>query len=156
MPVQSLNAPRMPARRSVLSFFRGSNGSLMTWAAFLMVPIIGFVGLGVDTARGYLVRARLSQALDSAGLAAGRWTYSTAKATEEAEMVFKANFPTNFMDSTVTGPTIKFQNLSTGNDLITVKASAVLPTYFARVVGVDTFTVSAKPKSPARRSTWTS
>jgi Flp pilus assembly protein TadG len=112
-----------------LGFARDRRGSVLTWAAFLIVPLIGFVGIGVDSARGYMVKARLSQALDSAALAAGRWAYDSTKAQEEAQMVFKANFPTGYMDATVTGPTFTFTNVGTGNDLINVSGSAVLPTY---------------------------
>jgi len=122
------------------SFFRNRRGSLLTWAVFLMVPLLGFVGLGVDTARGYLVKARLSQALDSAALAAGRNASNQTLAIEEATMVFKANFPTGYMDAAVTGPTFTFNATS---DTVTVAGSAVLPTYFVHLIGTSSFTVSA-------------
>ena len=32
----------------------------MVWAAFPLAPMLGFVGIGVDSARGYMVRARLA------------------------------------------------------------------------------------------------
>ncbi len=128
-----------PVRRA-RSFFRGRRGSLLTWAAFLMVPLMGFVGIGVDTARGYMVRARLSQSLDAAALAAGRQNSDTAKAEEAAKMVFKANFPPGYMDATLTGPTITF---NAGQDTVTAAASVVLPTYFLHLLGVNEFTVSA-------------
>ncbi|MGH7002764.1 MAG: pilus assembly protein TadG-related protein, partial [Alphaproteobacteria bacterium] len=124
-------------------WFRGRRGGLLTWAAVLMVPLLSFVGIGVDASRGYLVRARLSQALDSAGLAAGRWTFSTAKAEEEANMVFQANFPSGYMEATVTGPNLTVTNVSTGNDLITVSGEATIPTYFVRLLGINNFTVRA-------------
>lgn len=121
--------------------FLGQNrGGVAVWAGFLIVPLLGFMGLGVDTARGYMVRARLSQALDAAALAAGKWSANTAKAEEEALMTFKANFPNGYMDATVTGPTISFNSL---NDLVGVNASAVMPTYFVHLLGVPTFTVAA-------------
>jgi Flp pilus assembly protein TadG len=126
--------------RSFFRFIRGRRGSLLTWSAFLMVPLMGFVGLGVDTARGYMVRARLSQSLDAAALAAGRQTADAAKAEESAKMVFKANFPAGYMDASLTGPTITF---NAGKDTVTASASAVLPTYFIHLVGTDTVTVSA-------------
>lgn len=132
------------------SFARGDRGSVLTWAAFLMVPLLGFVGIGVDSARGYMVRARLSQALDSAALAAGRWAYSTTKAQEEANMVFKANFPSGYMDATVSGPTFTFTNAGTGNDIITVSGSATLPTYFVHLLGVSNFTVSTSAEVTRR------
>jgi Flp pilus assembly protein TadG len=118
----------------------GNRGGIAVWAALIFVPLMGFMGLGVDTARGYLVRARLSQALDAAALAAGKWASNTAKAEEEAAMTFKANFPDGYMDAAVTGPTIAWNSL---NDMVGINASAVLPTYFVHLLGVNTFTVAA-------------
>ena len=124
----------------VRGFLGGNRGGVAVWGGFIMVPLLGFVGLGVDGARGYMVKARLSQALDAAGLAAGKQFTNEAKAEEVARMVFKANYPTGYMDSTLTGPTITF---NTDAQTVTVTASAVLQTYFVHLVGVDTLTVGA-------------
>jgi Flp pilus assembly protein TadG len=121
-------------------FARGRRGSVLTWAALLMVPLIGFMGLGVDTARAYLVKARLGQALDAATLAAGRTSADQATSEEKAKTVFKANFPTGFMDAAVAGPAFAFNNT---DHTVKGTASAAIPTYFVRLVGRDTFTVSA-------------
>ncbi len=121
-------------------FLGGNRGGVAVWGAFLIVPLLGFMGLGVDGARGYMLRARLSQALDAAGLAAGKWATNTTKAEEEATMTFKANFPNGYMDAALTGPNITF---NAANDVVTVTATAVLPTYFVHLLGVDTFTVGA-------------
>lgn len=131
------------ALTSLGRFLNGRRGGVMVLGAILMVPLLGFVGIAADSARGYMVRARLAQALDSAGLAAGKWAFDQTKAQEEANMVFTANFPPGYMDSTLTGPTFTFTSVSTGNDLITVSASAALPTYFVHLLGIDNFTVSA-------------
>lgn len=129
------------------SFFRDSRGSLLTWATFLIVPLLGFVGVGVDSARGYMVKARLAQALDSAALAAGKYAADTTKAQEEANMVFKANFPAGYMSATVTGPTFVFNSTL---DTVAVNASAVLPTYFMHLIGTNNFTVSASTEVTRR------
>jgi Flp pilus assembly protein TadG len=125
----------VPAR-----FLRERRGSLLTWIAFLMVPLIGFVGLGLDTARGYMVRARLSQALDAAALSAGRSTADQAGAEARARMMFKANFPNGYMDATITGPTFVFNN---AEHTVKVTASADIPTYFVHLVGTASVTVGA-------------
>jgi Flp pilus assembly protein TadG len=121
-------------------FLGGNRGGIAVWGGFLMIPLIGFMGIGVDGARGYMVRARLSQALDAAGLAAGKQFTNEVKAEEVARMVFEANFPTGYMDAALTGPTITF---NTEAQTVTVAASVVLPTYFVRLVGVNTLTVGA-------------
>lgn len=112
---------------------------MMTWAVLLMVPLLGFVGLGVDTARGYMVRARLSQALDSATLAAGRSNADQIAAETRAHVLFKANFPPGYMDATITSLTFVFNNSEH-----TVKSAATveLPTYFLHLVGHSKITIS--------------
>ena len=128
---------------SLGGWLKGRRGGVMVLGAILIVPLLGFVGIAADGARGYMVRARLSQALDAAGLAAGKFAFNPGKAEEVANTVFKANFPAGYMDAALTGPTFTFTPLSTGSDLITVTASAVLPTYFMHLLGTDNFTVSA-------------
>lgn len=142
MPEHNLNPASTAAARQfgAIAFLRGRRGSVLTWAAILMVPLLGFMGLGVDTARGYMVRARLSQALDAAALAAGRQPSDTKKAEEIAKTVFKANFPPGYMDAALSGPTFTFD---ADEDTVTAAAVAVLPTYFVRLIGQDTFTVNA-------------
>jgi Flp pilus assembly protein TadG len=126
-------------RGRAAQYVRADRGSVLTWAALLMVPLLGFLGLGVDTARGYMVRARLSQALDSAALAAGRSNADQASAEEKGKTVFKANFPTGYMDATVTGPTFVFNNT---DHTVKASATAALPTYFVHLIGHPLFTVS--------------
>lgn len=133
---RSLGAAAPRLRR----FARDRRGGVAVWGAFMFVPLLGFMGLGVDGARGYLLKARLSQALDSAGLAAGKWSANTAKAEEEALMTFKANFPEGYLGAAISGPSIAFNGY---NDVVTVSASAALPTYFVHLLGVPTFTVAA-------------
>ena len=121
-------------------FLRGRRGAVLVWGAFLMIPLLGFAGLGMDTARAYMVRARLAQSLDSAALTAGRNQADQAVAEEEARMIFKANFPDGFMDATLTGPTFVF---NTTTDTVAVTASVVVPTYILKLIGQNTIKVSA-------------
>jgi Flp pilus assembly protein TadG len=131
---------RMSRLGGLLGFLRGRHGGVLTWGAILMVPLIAFIGIGADAARGYLVRARLSQSLDAAALAAGREASDMTKAEEIAKTVFKANFPAGYMDAALDGPNITF---NADKDTVTASASAVLPAYFVRLIGHDTFTVAA-------------
>ncbi len=127
--------------RRPASFARDKRGSLLTWAAVLMVPLLGFMGLGVDSARAYLLKARLGQALDAAALAAGRSNADQATSEAKANMVFKANFPTGFMDATLTGPTFAFNN---ADHTVKATATASIPTYFVHLIGQSHFTVSGE------------
>ena len=78
-------------------------GGLAPFFAISIIPLIAFVGIGTDTARGYILKSRLSYALDAAGLAGGRVVYS-ANRDADIQMYFDANFPPGYMGATVDGP----------------------------------------------------
>lgn len=118
---------------------RCRRGSVVTYLAVAVVPLVGFLGLAVDTTRGYLVKAQLSQALDAAGLAGGRVIFSPNR-DADIQMYFDANFPPGFMGATVTGPEWV---VSEDNEQVVLTASAVLPTTFLRVLGHESMSVAA-------------
>ncbi len=130
--------------RTAQRFGRDKRGSIATIAAIGMLPLIAGIGIGVDSGRAYLLRARLSQALDAAALAGGRVMYESTRNADIA-MYFDANFPQGFMGATVAGPTAAGANITpdASGQTITVTASATLATTFMKVVGQDTMTVSA-------------
>ena len=127
------------ALRLVRRLLSSARGNFLPLFAIMVIPMIGAIGLGVDAGRGYLVKSKLSYALDAAGLAAGQLPSSTDP-TGEVQRYFDANFPQGFMNSTVTGPTVV---TSSSGTIITLAASAVLDTTFMRVLGHDRLTVSA-------------
>lgn len=126
-------------RRALVRLARARRGAVAAYIAVATVPLVGFLGLAVDTTRGYMVKAQLSQALDAAALAGGRVIFSP-NLGDDIQMYFDANFPPGFMGATVTGPT---WNVDANNEVVTLNASAVLPTTFLRVLGQDTMNVAA-------------
>src|SRR5215510_6843129 len=94
-------------------FRRDQRGNVAVIVGASIIPLIGALGLATDTARGYLVKARLSQALDTAALAGAKVFYSTTR-DGDIKKYFAANFPSsslpsydtayqsNFLDATVT------------------------------------------------------
>jgi Flp pilus assembly protein TadG len=126
--------------RSVGAFARDTRGASVVFVAAAIIPLIGFVGLGTDAARGYLVKARLSQALDAAGLAGAQNATDPTLLQQDIQMFFNSNYPTSFMGSSTTGPTYTYDSV---NDKLTVTASATVPTTFMRVLGFENITVSA-------------
>ncbi|MHA1538574.1 MAG: VWA domain-containing protein [Alphaproteobacteria bacterium] len=119
---------------------RDTGGASFVFVAAAIVPLVGFVGLSTDAARGYLVKARLSQALDASGLAGAQSTHDTSLLQADILKYFNANFPSDFLGSTVTGPTYTYD---VANDKLVVTASAVIPTTFMRILGKNSMTVSA-------------
>lgn len=59
----------MSQNRAVLLNQRGAMALLF---GLLLIPLIGFVGLAVDTSRGYAVKHRLQEAIDAAALAGAK------------------------------------------------------------------------------------
>lgn len=118
---------------------RDRRGGVATFLAATIIPLVAFTGLAVDTARGYLMKSRLSYALDSAALAGGRAMYDPVLRDQMINKFFHANFPDNYMGATITGPTIV---VSPANNTITLDASADMSTSLMRVLGLNTMEVA--------------
>ncbi len=65
-------------------------GAVAVFLALAIIPMIGFVGIATDTARAYLVKSRLSSALDAGATLPGSFMrvfgYETMTVTAEAEL----------------------------------------------------------------------
>ncbi len=102
--------------------------------------MVGFIGIATDTARAYLVKSRLSSALDASGLAGGRRFFAATR-DQEISMFFQANFPTNYMNASVSGPHITVDELA---EKLTLTATATIPTTFMKILGFNDVDVSAR------------
>jgi Flp pilus assembly protein TadG len=133
------------------------SGMAIIFYATMLFFVIGCVGLAVDVGTIYMIKARLSSAVDGAALAAGRSVNlandvatATTNATNTANAFFAANFPTGYFNSlnapTVT-PTFTQETDANGNPSgvldIQVTASATAPTYFMNVFNVHSINVAA-------------
>jgi hypothetical protein len=121
---------------------RDQRGALMAIVGLAIIPLFAAVGLAIDTGRGYMLKSKLSYAIDAAGLAAGR-AFETDNRLEDAMMFFEANFPTGYMNSELLpgSPDVDFDD---ANNQIIIQASATMPTHFMRIAGVPDVTVSAR------------
>jgi Putative Flp pilus-assembly TadE/G-like len=63
-----------------------------------IIPLFAAIGLAIDTGRGYMLKSKLSYAIDAAGLAGGR-AFETENRLENVKMFFDANFPPGYMES---------------------------------------------------------
>jgi len=135
---------------------RREQGFALVYTALFMTTILLTTGLAVDTGRAYLVKAQLSKAVDGAALGAARMLNS-GNPRGEATRIFNANFPPGYL-GTATGPdptaATDFFNLqtvsSTGLNVVTVKASAKLPTTFMRLASINDVTVSSSSEATRR------
>jgi len=121
---------------------RGMSGIMLTMS---IIPTIGVIGIATDVSRTYIVKTRLSTALDAAALAGGKNLFA-ADREAQIKKYFDANFPAGFMGSSVTGP---FEVDADGNNLppgyvydedentLRLTADAVVPTIFMSVFNFD-------------------
>jgi Flp pilus assembly protein TadG len=113
-------------------------------------------GLAVDSGRAYVVKAQLSKAVDGAALAAAR-SLNSGNPRAEAVQIFKANFPQGYLGtSSVTDPTSdpgffsSAVNAASGVNVVTVAATAVLPTTFMRLGNFNEVTVASMGEATRR------
>lgn len=125
--------------KQLVRLFAGSErGGTALFFAVMVVPLITFIGLAVDTTRGYLVKARMNQALDAAVLAGGR-VFASPTRDDDIRMYFKANFPDGYMNAVTTPLVITPDDVE---KTLTVTATATVPTTFMRLVDIDSVDVA--------------
>lgn len=123
-------------------FAGDQRGAIVAIIALAIIPLFASVALSIDLGRGYLLKSKLSYAIDAAGLAGGR-AFDSDLREDDIMMFFKANFPDDYMGAELANsrPTISFND---SENTITIEAAATMPTHFMAVAGVDTVTVAAR------------
>jgi Flp pilus assembly protein TadG len=124
--------------RELKALARDERGMTLPLLAISMVAITAMTGVAIDTGRMQMVQSKLQFSLDAAGLAAGS-TVSTSTLNSEVTKYLAANF-NGYLGSTMTGSSATVDNTNT---VITLSATAQLPTTFMGVVGINTITVTA-------------
>jgi Mg-chelatase subunit ChlD len=115
-------------------------GTIMHLVGVGIIPLIGFTAVATDAGRAYLVKSRLSSAVDAAALAAGQTLLDPVACNNDVTRYFAANFPPGYMGAVVTGPTF---DCSLSAETLLITASASVPTTLTKVLGHETMTVSA-------------
>jgi hypothetical protein len=117
---------------------RGERGSVVAAAVFGIIAMTGSAGLAVDIGRAELAQAKLSSALDAAGLAAGS-TLQTTDLHDEVMKYLNVNF-NDYLDSTITDVEI---SVDSTNSIITLEAYGTIDTTFMRYFGFETIPIGA-------------
>ena len=120
-------------------FRKNSDGSVLIIVALGVMAVVGAVGAAVDIGRGQMVQAKLQNAVDAAGLAAGA-TLSTADLNDVAVKYINLNFQQNNLGATLGTTTT---TLSADKKTLDVHTSATLPTSMMRIFGKTTMAVAA-------------
>lgn len=121
------------------NLFSNIKGSVLPLVAVGAMVMVSAGGTAIDMGRAQLVQAKLSSALDAAGLAAGA-SVSTANVATEARKYFDLNFPAGYMGSTVTAFSA---TPNTDNSQIALSATATMPTTFMKIISMNSLTLNA-------------
>lgn len=106
-------------------------GGVLLFFGLILVPLVGFAGLAIDSLVAFSVEARVQRALDAAGLAAGRASREEDVVTE-ARAFFDANLGATGEEVAVSGFNAVY---SPETESINLTVTATVPTYFMRVLG---------------------
>ncbi len=126
-------------RNSLIAFARNESGATLIIVGLAFMMLMAAIGTAVDIGRGQLMQAKLQNAIDAAGLAAGSAINST-DIQAEIEKYVNLNFAQNLHGTTVTSLT---HTVSEDNMILTVTANARVPTAFMQVFGQEWMDISA-------------
>ncbi|MFD1612890.1 pilus assembly protein TadG-related protein [Sphingomonas tabacisoli] len=109
----------------------GNTAAIMAAA---LLPLAGFTGAAVDTARLYVVKVRLQQACDAGALAGRKMMTGTSldqNAKDQAKTFFDNNFKPGWFQTT----NVSFQATDTADGQVQGAASATVPVTLMRIFG---------------------
>lgn len=132
------------------------SGQVAVMVALCLTLLAGAVGLALDSGRAYLVRARLSAAVDAAGLAAARAVSrgedaAARNATAEAAALraFRANYPDGYLGSTPVLRPLGLR-LENGRVVADTSATASLPVGLTALMGFTQLDIEASAQAVRR------
>jgi Flp pilus assembly protein TadG len=127
--------------RSIARVFRGvarkfcgsDHGNVAMIFALALLPLLAAIGSAVDLSRAMVVKMRLGEALDAAGLAVGGTVgLSGPQMTARAQKFFYANYPDAEL-GTVTSLNVQ----TSGQNLVKVSGTARVDTSFMGLFGLN-------------------
>ncbi|MCC3305675.1 TadE/TadG family type IV pilus assembly protein [Sneathiella sp. HT1-7] len=132
-------------RRFITRFSKNNQGVSAVIIAFLAIPLFGAIGLSIDLGRAYVLKSKLSTALDAAGLAVGRNIFAPTDAEiyADAQKYFDANFPSGFMGTSTITMDSSTVTWDSTRENISLNVRADLGTTFMNVLGQPSLAVGA-------------
>lgn len=125
-------------RRFLGEFRHDVRGSYAIIFGIALIPILLGIGSAIDLSQAYIVKQRMTRALDDAGLAVGTQVGLTnAQLQQAAQYYFDANFPSSKLGipGTVT--------VTSSGAQIALSVAATMPTSIMGIIGVNTLKISA-------------
>lgn len=131
--------------RSRLLRQNGESGQVLVITGVTLIVLLGMSAFVIDVGRGYLAKRQLQASADAAALAGAQALPNVSAAAAQAQAYGDKNHPGNLppVTTTVTTKCITGSPCTPVNTLV-VQQSVVVPTAFAKVLGLDHWTISAK------------
>lgn len=119
-------------------FLSDRRGSYAIIFAIAIVPLLVAIGAAIDISQAYVVKQRMTKALDAAGLAVGGTTgLSTAQLQAMAQDFFDANYPATKMGIPGT------VSVTQSGQVVSLSVAASMPTTIMGIVGIDMMNIAA-------------
>ena len=118
---------------------QAQEGSVFIMVGAAIIALVGSVGIAVDVGRGQMAQTKLQNALDAAGLAAGA-TVNSQDIEAEVNKYIAVNFTDGTLGAVVTDIDAV---LSEDGTLLTVTATAEMPTTFMQIFNQSTMDLRA-------------
>jgi Flp pilus assembly protein TadG/uncharacterized protein YegL len=128
-----------------VDYARRERGSILVSFALLLIVMLGFIGLGVEVGRWYILRAELSKSVDAAALAAAK-NISNPNVNPEilASEFCDQNFPVGGFGTPGSGTgTAQFNTRMVGTDRVSVDGHVSASAMFTRLFGFDLIPISS-------------
>ncbi|MBI1360767.1 MAG: hypothetical protein GC155_10870 [Alphaproteobacteria bacterium] len=125
-------------KRSFERFLKNRSGAFAMQFALMVVPLMACTGLAIDGGRAFLARFELGSALDAAALAVGS---TTSKDDATLNDVARRYIDKNFHQAP---PGSVALTLVSGTDVVSLKGTVRIDTFFMPIMGIDHVNVSAE------------
>lgn len=130
------------AWRRIQARFSGESGAVAVFVAVSLVGIIGIGGLAIDLGRSYVVKARLSRAVDAAALAgASAVRLGEATARQHGTAVAALNGIRDGVDGV--DFTLEFDTNAEGEHTVSASAERPVPVTLMRILGWEELDIAA-------------
>lgn len=134
---------------TMMRVLRNKAGNTAMMFGLLLFPIVGMLGLAVDTARAYAVKEQLQTALDAAALAGGRM-YGLSTRDQIIRDYFNSNWQQARYNAVASPLTIV---ATPAQGKLTISASATFPSVFVKFLGIDNLTVGSSVEAVKNETT---
>jgi Flp pilus assembly protein TadG len=131
---------------------RGERGQILTVVALALVALLGISAFAIDVGFAYYAKRQLQSATDAAALAGAQDLPAATTAVATATSYATANKPANLSGinftyqtkCTATAVIATGCNAAVNPNAIVVTGTATTNTWFARIFGINSFSVSAR------------